>query len=67
MPKEEKPEKSCMNHKLMMGAGIILFSLVLYITSSEAAIQANLNWSGAFFVIGMLYIVKALLCLMKKK
>jgi hypothetical protein len=67
MPKEEKPEKSCMMHKLMMGSAIIIFSFVLYMTSSQAAVDANLNWPGAFFVIGLLYIVKALLCMRKKK
>lgn len=46
-------------HKIMMGVGLIIFGLVLG-TTTRAALDANLNWSGAFMVIGILVILKGL-------
>jgi hypothetical protein len=64
MPKEES---DCKKHKILAGIGIIIFSLVLWITSSEAAVAANLNWPGAFFILGVLMIIKALFFSHSKK
>jgi len=60
MPKKENYEKSCRMHKILMGIGIIVFSIVLWLTSSETAIDTNLNWPGAFFILGVIFIVKSL-------
>ena len=60
MPKKEVGEKNFKSHKIMMGIAVIIFSIVLYMSSSETALEANLNWSGAFFILGVLLIIKAL-------
>ena len=44
-------------HKIMMGLGLIVFGLVLSM-SSRAALDANLSWHWAFIVIGILVILK---------
>jgi hypothetical protein len=67
MPKVEDMGKSCKMHKIMMGAGMIIFAAVLYMYSSEEALNANLNWPAAIFVMGALLIVKALVFSFKKK
>jgi hypothetical protein len=67
MPKEENNANCCRGHKIMMGLGLIIFGLVLFFTSSDASVEANLNWPGAFFVIGVLYIAKVLFYARKKK
>ncbi len=56
MPKDEK---CCKKHKMLMGIGIIIFSLVLYFSSSITSLTTNLNWPAAFFVLGILCIIKA--------
>ena len=44
----------------MMGIGVMIFSnSALPITSSDASLEANLNWPVAFFVLGALLIIKA--------
>lgn len=56
MPKKENDYRM---HKVLMGIGIIIFSVVLYMSSSETALEANLNWPAAFFVLGVLCIIKS--------
>lgn len=63
----EKDVKNCGMHKVIMGVGVIIFSLVLYITSSDASLTSNLNWPGAFFVIGVLLVIKGLVVRFLKK
>ena len=63
-----KDEKDYKTHKMLLGIGIIIFSIVLWFTSSTTALETNLNWSAAFFVLGILMIIKAIFfpCCKKK-
>jgi hypothetical protein len=56
----------CGSYKILMGLGIIIFSLVLYMTSTPTAIETNLNWSAAFFILGILVILKGIYYSTKK-
>jgi len=56
-----KNDKDCKNHKIVLGIGIMIFSIVLWFTSSNTALETNLNWPVAFFVLGLLIIIKAFL------
>lgn len=51
--------KDYRKHKVLMGIGVMIFATVLYLFSSDASLEANLNWPFAFFVLGALLIVKA--------
>jgi len=56
-----KYEDDCKKHKVLLGIGIIIFSVVLWLTSSPTSLETNLNWPAAFFVLGILVIIKALI------
>lgn len=62
-----KTEKEHKTHKLFLGIGIIIFSIVLWFSSSITALETNLNWSAAFFILGILMIIKSFLCPCCKK
>ena len=63
MPKDDK---CCRTHKILLGIGILIFSFVLYFTSSATALETNLNWPAAFFILGILVIIKGIFCYFKK-
>lgn len=54
------------HHKLFLGLGLIIFSVVLWLSSPLTALETNLNWPAAFFVLGLLTILKAIIFPCKK-
>jgi len=54
------------HHKFILGLGLIIFSIVLWFSSSTTALETNLNWPAAFFVLGLLILIKGLLIPYKK-
>jgi protein-S-isoprenylcysteine O-methyltransferase Ste14 len=57
-----KTEKEYKGHKILLGIGVMIFSIVLWFSSSATALETNLNWPAAFFVLGIMIIIKGLFC-----